>query len=148
MNEIDIINNIIRTKIKDKSDNSPSSELTHEDISKVTYEEYIGQDKGAISFFFYSSGKVGNNKPFRLKNIAIEDYIKLKDMISSNRGTEDIFAIDSSTLVENEQSEASKVSEENSPQESCFKQIVQEAIEQDDVKEQSVIESLFPLRDT
>ena len=123
MKEIDIINNIIRTKIKDSSGKFPSSELTHEDISKVTYEEYIGHDKGTISFFFYSSGKVGNNKPFRLKNIAIKDYIKLKDMISRNRDTGDIFAIDSSTSAENIQTEVSKISKENSSQKSIFKQI-------------------------
>jgi len=139
MNEIDIINNIIRTKIKDSSGNSPSSELTHEDISKVTYEEYIGHDKGTISFFFYSSGKAGNNKPFRLKNIAIEDYIKLKDMISRNRGTEDIFAIGSPTKTDIVQSESTEVLQDNNPSKSS-----NEPIKQDNAKEPSVMESLFP----
>ncbi len=95
MDEIEIINNIIKTKIKDTSGKNPSNDLTHEDISKMTYEEYIGHDKGTACFFFYSSGKVGNNKPFRLKNISIEDYIKLKAMISKNRDAGDIFALGS-----------------------------------------------------
>ncbi len=100
MNEIDIINNIIRTKIKDSSANSPSSELTHEDISKIIYEEYIGQVNGTIGFFFYSSGKAGNNKPYRLKNVSLDDYTKLKKMINTNRDAGDIFALGSNLVSE------------------------------------------------
>lgn len=100
MDEIEIINNIIKTKMKDSSGALPPKELTHEDISKIIYEEYIGQVNGTVGFFFYSSGKAGNNKPYRLKNVSLDDYIKLKKMVNDNRGAGDIFAIDSDLVSE------------------------------------------------
>lgn len=125
MDEIEIINNIIKTKMKDSSGAFPPKELTHEDISKMTYEEYIGHDKGTMCFFFYSSGKVGNNKPFRLKNISIEDYIKLKAMISKNRDAGNIFALGSPIKADIVNSEP---------------------IKQDDSNKKSVKEPIFPTR--
>lgn len=95
MDEIEIINNIIKTKMKDSHGASPPNELTHEEISKIIYEEYVGHDKGTMKCFFYSSGKSSNNKPFSIKNISIKDYIKMKDMLNRNRDAGDIFALDS-----------------------------------------------------
>ncbi len=93
MTDKEKLNSIIQ-KFRDSNKKNPSEDFTYEEISKVGFEKYIGNDRGTIRIFFYTTGSTSNNKPYMLEGRTFDDYIQFEKMLEACRNdVEDLFSV-------------------------------------------------------
>ena len=64
-------------------------------ISKLQVDEYLTGSRVAVKVYLYSSGKTGNNKPYRYPgSMKYENYISFRDALKKEINNDDDFEED------------------------------------------------------
>ena len=88
---------------QDASDNTPPSEYTYQQISKVECARYPTQNVETIKFYFRTKGSKGNNKPYTYtEELPVGTYNMICDWlytIRTSKNNDDIASIFDSPKV-------------------------------------------------
>lgn len=117
MKEIEKKLNGLINSLVDSSGKTVPDGVTYRDISKVVCEGYASQELVTIKVFFYSKGKMRNNKPYSIPELVNEELYRMirKDLlkITTDKSTRFSYGTNDKSNDESKDSDDKNKSEDN-----------------------------------